>query len=194
MKRLILAYPRSATTYTAKMIQAHGLKFGQETRGDQTDGTISYFKIHYPHKYNVVLHQVRDPLKTISSAVTVLVKRTHNEFYILFDIDKIDREKSILYRIMLTWLELNELAEKGSEWRYRIEDIDEVYLELCRRLDIEPKEGFPSLDRRVNTRPHPMLTWDDLDREDFALSQRIKEKAKRYGYEIGKSNLGVIFE
>jgi hypothetical protein len=185
MRRLILAYPRSATTYTARMIQAHGLKFGHENRGDQTDGAISYFKIHYPCKFDVILHQVRDPLKTISSAVTVLAKRTHNEFYILFDIEKADREKSVLYRVMLTWLMLNELAEKGTEWRYRIEDIDKVYPELCQRLDIQPKEGFPSLDRRVNTRPHPMLAWNDLDKEDFALSQRIKEKAKQYGYDNG---------
>ena len=181
MKRLILAYPRSATTYTAKMIQAHGLKFGQETRGDQTDGTISYFKIHYPDKFDVVLHQVRDPLKTISSAVTVLAKRTHNEFNILFNIDMADRDKSKLYQVMQTWLMFNELAEK-AEWRYRIEDIDEVYPELCRRLEIQPKKGFPPRNRFVNSRPHPMLTWDDLDKEDFALSQRIKEKTRQYGY------------
>ena len=185
MKRLILAYPRSATTYTAKMLQAHGLKFGQENRGDQTDGTISYFKVHYPHKYNVVLHQVRDPLKTISSAVTVLAKRTHNEFNILFDIDIADRDKSKLYQVMQTWLMLNELAEEKAEWRYRIEDIDEVYSELCQRLKIQPKEKFPPLNRNVNTRPHPMLTWSDLDKEDYILSQRIKEKTKQYGYNNG---------
>lgn len=185
MRRLILAYPRSATTYTAKMVQAHGLKFGHEIWGDQTDGAISYFKIHYLHKFDVVLHQVRDPLKTISSAVTVLAKKTHNEFYILFDMDKVEREKSKLYQVMLTWLMLNELAEKGSEWRYRIEDIDEVYPELCRKLDIQPQKGFPPLNRLVNSRPHPMLTWDDLDKEDFALSQRIKERAKQYGYNNG---------
>ena len=185
MKRLILAYPRSATAYTARMIQAHGLKFGHEIWGDQTDGAISYFKIHYLCKFDVVLHQIRNPLKTISSAVTVLAKRTHNEFHILFDMEKSDREKNKLYQVMLTWLMLNELAEKGSEWRYRIEDIDEVYPELCRRLEIQPKKGFPPLDRRVNTRPHPMLTWDDLDKEDFVLRQRIKEKTRQYGYEIG---------
>lgn len=183
MKRLILAYPRSATTYTARMIQAHGLKFGHETRGDQTDGAISYFKIHYPDKFDVVLHQVRNPLKTISSAVTVLAKRTHNEFHILFDMEKTDREKSKLYQVMLTWLILNELAEEKAEWRYRIEDIDEVYLELCRRLEMQPKKGFPPRNRLVNTRPHPMLTWDDLDKEDFVLSQQIKEKTKQYGYD-----------
>ena len=183
MKRLILAYPRSATTYTAKMLQTHGLRFGQETRGDQTDGTISYFKVHYPHKYDVVLHQVRDPLKTISSAVTVLVKRTHNEFNILFDIDMADRNKSKLYQVMQTWLMLTELAEERADWRYRIEDIDEVYPELCRRLKIQSKEGFPPQDKLVNSRLHPMLTWNDLDKEDFDLSQRIKEKARQYGYE-----------
>jgi hypothetical protein len=166
------------------MIKAHGLKFGHETRGDQTDGAISYFKIHYLHKFDVILHQVRDPLKTISSAVTVLAKRTHNEFHILFDMEKADREKSKLYQVMLTWLILNELAEK-AEWRYKIEDIDEVYPELCRRFNMQPKEGFPPLDRCVNTRPHPMLAWDDLDKEDYALSQRIKEKTKQYGYDKG---------
>ena len=182
MRRLILAYPRSATTYTARMICAHGLKFGHETRGNQTDGTISYFKVHYPHKYDVVLHQVRDPLKTISSAVTVLAKRTHNEFNILFDIDMADRDKSKLYQVMQTWLMLNKLAEERAGWRYRIEDIDEVYPELCRRLEMQPQEGFPPQNRLVNTRPHPMLTWNDLDKEDFALSQRIKEKTRQYGY------------
>ena len=186
MKRLILAYPRSATTYTSKMVRAHGIKFGHETFGDPTDGLISYFKIHYPYKYDVVLHQVRDPLKTISSALTVLAKRTHNEFHTLFAMDDADRKRSKLYQVMWTWLELNELAEEASEWRYRIEDIDEVYPELCKRLEIQPQEGFPPVNRLVNTRPYPMLTWDYLDKEDLALSQRIKEKTKQYGYKGDK--------
>ena len=185
MRRLILAYPRSGTVYTAKIVKAHGIEFGHEDQNpeNQSDGTISFLKLNNTCEFDVILHQLRDPLKTISSATKILVPRTYRQFYALLNIDKADQERSKLYRIMLTWLRFNERAEKVAEWRYRIENIDEVYPELCRRLKIKLKKGFPSRNRLVNSRPHPMLTWDDLDKEDFALSQRIKEKAKQYGYE-----------
>ena len=187
MRRLILAYPRSGTVYTAKIVKAHGIEFGHEDQNpeNQIDGTISFLELNNTCEFDVVLHQLRDPLKTISSATKVLVPRSCRRLYGLLNIDKADQKKSKLYRTMLTWLRFNERAEKVAEWRYRIEDIDEVYPELCRRLEIKPKKkGFPPRNRLVNSRPHPMLNWSDLDKENFVLSQRIKEKARQYRYNV----------
>lgn len=188
MRRLILAYPRSGTVYTAKIVKAHGIEFGHEDQNpeNQIDGTISFLELNNTCEFDVVLHQIRDPLKTISSSAKVLVPRSCHQLYGLLDIDKADQEKSKLYRTMLTWLRFNERAEKVAEWRYRIEDIDEVYPELCQRLRIEPKKKFLSKNKNINHRSYPILAWDDLDKEDFDLSQRIKEKAKQYGYNKGE--------
>ena len=187
MRRLILAYPRSGTVYTTKMVKAHGIEFGHEDQNlrKQADGTISFLELNNTCKFDVILHQLRDPLKTISSSAKVLVPKSCRQLCELLDIDKADQKKSKLYWTMLTWLKFNEYAEKVAEWRYRIEDIDIVYLELCQRLRIEPRENFPPKNTSVNHRSYPMLTWLDLNEEDFALNQRIKEKTKQYGYDNG---------
>ena len=79
-KRLITGFPRSGTEYMSKVMQKTGLRMGHEGHGDCSDGTVSYWHSYFkaPGIYEVVLHQIRDPLEVIPSAFKKLSEPTMN--------------------------------------------------------------------------------------------------------------------
>ena len=205
MRRFIMAHPRSAQNYISRVIYKTGLSMGVGYKSSDgktfykdnppvKDGIVSFY-----HKGtmdgDVVLHQVRDPLKVISSARTETQATFNAMFKVIGDIprkDKFYEKDGILFSpalTMWTWLHLNEAIEKLAQWRYRIEDIDKVYPELCEKLKAKPLDKVPDVPRNFNTRKpkHPFFkqgysTWEELEEIDKELYDRIREKGKKYGY------------
>jgi len=82
---------------------------------------------------------------------------------------------------MQYWLQWNELCEKFCTWRYRLENLPNVWSEFLDRIN-HPYEPLPDVPTNINMRKHCDFTWADLFRQDRKLAQKIYDKAKEYGY------------
>lgn len=136
----------------------------------------------------IVLHQVRHPLATIST-----VQRFNRPScdWIRAHIKEIKKSDSKLLFSMKYWLYWNEKAEQLAEWRYRIEDLDNIWDELAERVQrpklITHKKACLALNNgRLHTRQkmYRKRTWEDLTSQDKELTERIKAKGREYGYAI----------
>jgi len=192
---LITGHPRSGTKFTANMLKRMGYptsyeghRLGKSTRFVSSwkhamPGVFEYryfASMRLDQDFAKTIHQVRHPLKVISSSTT------------LFDltIDHIKKHVSIpeqtvhknqpLRLCMRSWIGWNRLIEERADWRYRLEELPEIFPEFCRQLGI-PEQPMPTVGKR-NTRRHDHYTWDDLYREDECLAEEIWEMALRYGY------------
>lgn len=189
---LILACPRSGTSYTNKVLLGHGLDFTHEqTHG--ADGAIGWQYVadgKYSDKaghrsdrlWDVVLHQVRNPLDVIGSMAT------HSQQlwdFIASEIDGFPRKDQPIKRRMRFWIEWNRRAEAMASYTYKVEDIgyrgdtDRV---LGNILGIEMCDTGHS--RTTNTRRHAILTMADLRRASKGMAKEIELLARRYGYKL----------
>lgn len=190
---VITGCPRSGTAYITVLLNALGVKIGHEAVRE--DGIASWLLAARSNKgpYGpgfsklgtrplAVVHQVREPLATIASMTTLLGPSWK------FAASHIDcaREPSLVRMAMKLWVGWNALTEKIAEKRYRIEEIDTVLPELLKFFNRAPAGNLQAvladIPRNVHTRPHDTLTWQDLEREDQALSERVREMSKTYGY------------
>lgn len=131
-------------------------------------------------KYRMpIVHQVRNPLKVISSM------QTANEYSWQFisNFIKTGKYDSIIKKCMKYWYYWNLLSEKKAQYRYKVEEIQKSFKKLCEigdfSLDSEYKYG---ISRKTNTREHSELTMRDLYLKDPFLTRKIIRMAKRYGY------------
>lgn len=197
-KILITGCGRSGTVYMSKLLLALGLDVQHEEEIGK-DGVVSWLmatksdKIlnsNYPkfsdYNFNIILHQVREPLKTISSC-QVLQKY-------IWDFTKsfipINDEDTLILKCMKYYYYWNLIAEKNAIWTFKIENLKEELELFCKKIQhtelynkksLEIIENFP-ID--VNTRRGSFkpLTWEELEKEDSSLYKLIKEQAKRYNY------------
>jgi hypothetical protein len=195
MRRLITGHPRSGTQYMAILLSYHGITIPHEkTKHDCGEGIVSYEEIKEPTKYDIILHQVRCPLKTIASSTKLLwstvlsMWRIMNKSPYKKDPNTINNDKYFrknnLFCLMWTWLNFNRHIENYTDWRFRIEDIDKIYHKLCKKLELKPFSKIPDIPRNTNHRKHIDLTWRDLEKIDHNLCKQIKELACEYGYDI----------
>lgn len=189
---LITGCARSGTTYITKVLKQCGYRVGHENR--KKDGVCSWLMAvdtrHVPwgqarngYRFRHIFHQVRDPLKTISS-----LNATEPEVSFQFiqeHIPEIQKEDSRLTQCAKFWYYWNLLAESQAEWTYRIEALEEVWGEFERRLGKKlDKNILKAVPKTTNTRgSYSELTWEELKKElEPSFYQKLQELAKRYGY------------
>ena len=64
-KLLIIGSPRSGTQFTTYLLKYLGFRMGHEE--SDVDGCVSSLHLTVPKEFTTVLHQIREPLQTISS-------------------------------------------------------------------------------------------------------------------------------
>lgn len=190
---LIIGCARSGTTYITQVLKKSGVRIGHERM--RKDGVCSWEMVvdtpevpwgegRNGRKFRHIFHQVRDPLKTISSVYYSEPARVFD--FIRTHVPEIKPEDSPLTRCAKYWYYWNLKAESQSEWTYRIEDIEKNWNEFAsrigKRLKISPLRRVP---KNANTRKdHPNFTWEDLEKElDPELYQSIRCLAQKYGYQ-----------
>ena len=142
----------------------------------------------------VILHQVRHPLKAIS---TFQRAAPSSWKFIVSVFEKAGIAFSSSWpkpkMCMVYWLHWSRLAERIAEWRYRIEDLGNVWDEWCNRLGhpelIERKEELLSKKwqgYRRNSQPetYTPLRWRQLRKIDGDITAQVIEQGRRYGYKI----------
>jgi hypothetical protein len=131
--------------------------------------------------FKTIIHQIRHPLDTISSL------QTFNDLAWDFICNHIPSscDEPLLLKCAKYWHYWNFKAERIAQWSYRIEDIREVFSELCFRIGIQANRAIlDSTPTDINTRKgqYKMVTWKDIAALDRNLALAIQEQAVRYGY------------
>lgn len=189
---LITGCGRSGTSYTAKILQKGGFDAPHENVGAM--GTVSWFSTYnglsLTHhlapdlRFIHVFHQVRHPLNTISSVYYSFDPISWG--FIERNIPHIHPKDSLLTKAAKYWYYWNLKADAISEWTYRVEDLERVWPEFCRRLgyNISSKvfDGVPRDTNTWNMVQH-RFTWKELfEQLDEDLFDDIQALAMKYGY------------
>jgi hypothetical protein len=232
MKRkvLVAACARSGTLYINQVLQAAGMKVGHEYTAP--DGTVSCYygtskqlplkidktkepKGLCPHvgerrssyQFEVVLHQVRDPLKVIHSNCYVAPAVNHIKVGCGVDTKGMSRAR----RALIYWVLWNKEIEKlKPTHRYRVEDMDKEWPTICKLLGL-PEQPLPHFASNTHTELRwtgmynvkvaqggwipekekkrlvetaPPLTWADMDLIDPKYAVEARALAVKYGYTI----------
>lgn len=192
---LITGCARSGTMFMSRLMLRSGIDAPHESMGG--DGIVSWLMAvdaekapwgpgRHNYTFDHIFHQVRNPLKSVNS----IYNSESNESwrYICKNMPEISMKADLLTRSVQYWVYWNLHIEKIAEWRYRIEDIDNVVDEMERRLG-RPinKEQLKKISRNLNTRKKKeTFTWAQIkEKIDPKLFRKFEKLAIRYGYKVG---------
>lgn len=172
---VIASTPRSGTTYIKAVLAELGVKAGQENVYTSAGAKLAppdwltvevsgFAGLHPFTNTGPVVHQVRHPLKVISSLATLGLWRGIKDPEVLAE----------------WYCELFANNAAAADWTYRLEDMDPETLEtLCDILEVD--FDATALDRvplYLNSRPRKDLTLADLG--DQAAT--VADIMDRFGY------------
>ena len=189
---LITGCARSGTTYISKLLAEAGLRIGHERvrrngicswdlAVDPDEGRWNVKKGQYNFAH--IFHQVRHPLKTISSVYSTEDAASWN--FIMKHLKEIQPEDSHLVKCAKYWYYWNLAAERRAEWTYRIEDIATLAGEFGKHL--ETKSDQPLENSRCNFTWTEFITpWDKIGNQlvrklDAAALKRIAKDTHTKG-------------
>jgi hypothetical protein len=193
---LIVGCARSGTFYMSTLLQRSGIDIQHEKMGKQgtiawpmTVGSLSVKGPLFYGRFKHIFHQVRHPLRQITSrSIQNSDLGDPRWIFVREHIPEIRKTDSILVSCAKYWYYWNLKAEKIAQWRYRIEDIDQIVDEFEARSGLLIHRAvLKTLPRDINTRKETKaartITWKKLKKEiPRDLYQNIQNMARRYGY------------
>lgn len=192
-KVVVIGSVQSGTKYISKVLSAAGLDVGHEIiRPDGiSDGAYTFLDFPVPpYRKYAILHQVRDPIRTISAIKLIPYWvwarfENHQSWRQLVFVD-IRGQDSNLLKCMKYWYAWNLKAESQADLTYRVEAINSVWDQICDLIGISRGGGLPAVPCDTNSQAdaYAMDTWDDLFACDEVLAKKIISMARRYGYAI----------
>lgn len=143
------------------------------------------------HRFSKIFHVVREPLKAISSILTY----TDEDWAAVQDASKFDAAHfdNPVVRALHHWVHWNQLAELGTDARYRAEDVsidqlcaDASLSNMCKLETLgNASDGqlalprtFPRLESSLE------VSWTMLDNLDLGVAKLARGMARRYGYPV----------
>ena len=194
-KILIASAGRSGTVFTSRLLAKYGFDCGHEHLG--RDGLVGWTWIKQPvADFDLVLHQIREPLATIRSCMTHV-----DELFIQGEHAYGPRPipQTLVHRklvpAMWYYYQHNTRGRALSSWSYRVEDLTNpssrtlVKLLFCFGVSkAAPIKPFPPTN--VNSRQGimerydiPQLSWNMLSQAHPGLCTDIKTLTAPYGYD-----------
>ena len=186
---LICGCGRSGTKYITQVLRKCGLDVGHEKLGK--DGIVSSlwtidvdkyppYHIQGPQpEFDIILHQVRNPLDTIGSLLTSLPESW--EFNCRHT--PLKMSDPLPKRAAEYWYYWNLLAEKRAIWTYQVESLHYNWDTFCAYLNLDVSyDLIKDIPRNVNTRKHQQIDWDWLERATPEHYKDILRLVVRYGY------------
>jgi hypothetical protein len=164
----------------AEVLRHVGLDVGHERDGpDGCVGAVFWTGKRVLDDYDVIWHQVRDPLKVIASNTTCR-ETSFAHMYKQIGVSR-DISDDPVVRAMRSWLDYTDWADGKTDRWYRIEDLPTVWGEIMMSID-RPYVQLPVVCDTLNKRFYKPLDWSDLEWRNTAMTCEIIEKAKTYGY------------
>lgn len=189
---LITGCARSGTTYITAVLRHCGLDILHENAGRH--GTVSwlmatrdyhtpygpaYFNFHFKH----IFHQVRNPLKAMSSFTTESPQAWQ---FVMKHTPQIKIDDPQIVKCAKYWYYWNQKADKKAEWTYRVEDIENALEEMGNRMGIHlDKEAIKKVEKTLFHRNRNVdYSWEDLKANlTPVLYKKVIGMARKYGYE-----------
>jgi len=179
----VFATPCGATHFARIAFQKSGLDVGSED-APRSDGQVAWTTALHPiGTFQLRLHQVRDPIQTISG-IQIYAQR-----------DYFREEVSPRVEVPFTntvqwatqyWMKWHAHCEFRCDYRYRVEDFETEYFRICDMLGLD-ETVLPEVSRDFNSkrRHYNPLTakqiCDALGRRDRL---RFVSQCRRYGYDV----------
>lgn len=180
---IVTGCTRGATTYIWRVLRAVGVGLAHDRYYYAgMVGGLATLALHPPD--TVILHQVRDPVKTIRSLICAPAKLKKICWYAKPYFDWQWDDNRLLFA-MRYWYEWNKLGEERAMYTYRVEALEDNWQEIKRLTGIPADREIKYFSHRSNTFhgvTYPDLTWDDLYAEDSELAQKIADLAIHFGY------------
>lgn len=185
---LITGHQRSGTGYMAALCQAMGLDVGHEHPGKDGISSFQYavdtervifhsadlHRGRMCYQFDEMIHVVRHPLHVIASTAFTDMNGAIEWQAEYIPVTATDRVRQAVQ----TWLGWNELIEKQTDIRVRVEDAEN---ELPKILDVSVVQDPPT--PGVNGREHQPLTWSAVAKVCKGDElKRLWTMAERYGY------------
>lgn len=183
---LITGAGRSGTKYMSTALKMCGMDMPHERLGK--DGIVSSFYCfdtsYYPGKhpvprpdFDLILHQVREPLASIASIQTGHSWKWTCQFL------PVDEGAPLLTKCAYNWLVFNVGAERQARHTYRIEALEDEWPILQEIIGFDaPYSTVADLSRTIHSREHDDVTWRDVKRAAPEIYDSIREAGRRYGY------------
>jgi hypothetical protein len=151
------------------------------------------------YKFENTLHLVRNPLRVIASfAQSILRKGIYSPDYIQMNVPEIgpangdetlDPKQRILLQSARYWYYWNLLSEKKADQTVQVEKFEKALPSLCPALGVPFNPDFSkNVSKHTNHRglyvnEDPwQVAWEDIEKLDPHLHEKIQEMAERYGY------------
>ncbi len=213
---LVTGCGRSGTLYASLVWRAVGLDVRHEMPVAPNgvmgaDGIASwYMAVDDPeppygpsaggYAFDLVIHQVRHPLKVIPSVAQFVLRNPPSRRYIerncpgsrLSWSDRLrGRKRALLLEAARYWYHWNLLAavKAGGGEMVQVERLIEELPRLCDRLGVVCAPGAAgTVSTAANARHHYVeeepwsLTWGDLEELDPSLCAKVRDLARSYGY------------
>jgi hypothetical protein len=194
---LITGTPRSATVFTTDTLNAHGMQIQNDWRRPRRDGSVSWiFAFEDPHnfgpartdgsKYEHVLHQVKNPLSSITSMCTEPVLTDELKF-LQRHIGMPSSYEDVKYSsraVVEFWVEWHEFLNDLQLPTYQIEMVDFKDIFRVAGLGKYYNETLePDVSSKTNSREHrEKFTWQEIYTIDPLLAAKAWELSHHFGY------------
>lgn len=195
-KILVTGCGRSGTQFTWKILNSLGIDVGHEVMRE--NGTVDWTAVSWEaeklNQFDLILHQVRHPLKVIASWHEVSESHPAGEWAwsFLYQVLRLQKEMPLLEKLMVYWLQWNLRAEKFVSKTYQVEKFMQEVPEIItktfelppdawERIEIPPENTHTTSDRETYRKD---LQWGHLEEVNSHLAFLIKSLARRYGYDV----------
>jgi len=187
MKLLVTGCGRSGTQYASAVFKAVGLDVGHESVGK--NGTVDWHRVNDGEAFDVIFHQVRNPLHTIGSLTRGI--RTASWRFICKTEPRVRYDAPIVQRAMQYWCYWNERAEALASETYRVESMIDWLAGRLALVGVDAGKVDMAAARLVPTNMHTRkgkesktLEFKDLEEADAELAPSVRLMAERYGYSV----------
>lgn len=216
-KLLITGCGRSGTFYSSEVWRRLGLDVRHErpiahhgVMGE--DGAASWLMaVNDPnppfgpsavdYEFDVVIHQVRHPLKVIASVAQFIlakgqfakdyIERNVPQIKIIGDELSLSREQQFVLQAARYWYYWNMISQEKATVTVQVERLSRDLANLCELMNVEyQRTKLDDIPPKINGRQYYLneelwtVDWRDLEGLDFELTERIRNLAAGYGYDF----------
>jgi len=210
LKYLIVGTGRSGTAYMSELFRSSGMKSAHEgvftvdgwkyaREVDETSQLLhnievesSWMAAPFLNKKElddtIIIHAIRNPLKTISSIVCTkllsddLLSNKKNPFtlFIQNHMPKVFNYSNEVDRVTYFYIYWNKLIERYADLTFKVEDKPDKLFEKL-KIDITGKELFANTKHNNKQRDSDaIVSYDEIPND--VLRQKLKIAANKYGY------------
>jgi hypothetical protein len=152
------------------------------------------------YEFDVVIHQVRHPLRVIASVAQFIlrdgrrapgfIERNLPELNLSKTEEAgLDHRQQLILKAARYWYHWNRIAERKADVTVRLEDLEKELPALCALVGVDHiSDVFDHVPQNINARCFHIhdkpwtIDWAEMRTLDSRLNEKIRDLAESYGY------------